>query len=107
MADEKRRYTVAGSGIGRKGGKYHGKTPQQAAKKAANQLFKHTQKTKVKFILREVTKGADADKKRHSYQAEKKNLKSPKTVSLKDGTEYKIHHSVHVKSCHLKDGEDM
>ena len=105
MAGDKQRYTVAGSGIGRTGGSYNGSSPIQAAKKAANQLFKHTTQTKIKFIIREVKSEANADKKKFSYQAEKKNLRPHKVIKLGNGVEYTIKHKIDIKACKNKDDE--
>lgn len=68
MSSSQRHFTIQGSSIGHEGGRYSGKMPSIAAKKAAKVLFrmlesdekfKHfkDQKT-IKVIMREVTAGS-------------------------------------------------
>ena len=92
----KRSFTIQASEIGFTGGVYKSDLPSTASKKAAKRLFqliedksgpyhsKFGNLTKVKFILREKTQGSP--KKTFFYDAEKKNLTSPKIIKLKAPT---------------------
>lgn len=86
----KRTFTIQASEIGFSGGHYKSDLPSKASKKAAKRLFElidtsNTYKSfdgkKIKFILRETTKGTE--KKTFFYEAEKKNLSTPKIIKLK------------------------
>jgi hypothetical protein len=92
----KRTFTIQASEIGFTGGVYKSDLPSKASKKAAKRLFeliqdktspyhaKHANLTKVKFILREKSQGSA--KKTFFYEAEKKDLASPKIVKVKAPT---------------------
>jgi hypothetical protein len=86
---ESRNFTVDGHG-----GIYKGKSPGQAANKAAKQLFKASpSKTSLSFSLRETTN--DSSKKTYTYEATKKKLKEPKiiekgSVKITITTEYSV-----------------
>lgn len=89
----KRTFTIQASEIGFVGGVYKSDLPSKASKKAAKRLFElvgdkngpyHSKFggiNKVKFILREKTLGSD--KKTFFYEAEKKDLATPKIVKVK------------------------
>ena len=89
----KRTFTIQASEIGFVGGDYKSDLPSKASKKAAKRLFaliedkesefhgKFSNLTKIKFILREKTKGSE--KKTFFYEAEKKDLATPKVIKLK------------------------
>lgn len=89
----KRSFTIQASEIGFVGGDYKSDLPSKASKKAAKRLFaliedvngpyhaKHSNLTKVKFILREKTLGSA--KKTFFYEAEKKDLAKPIEVKVK------------------------
>ena len=80
----KRSFTVmSSSSKAAPGGTYISTAPMNAAKKAARQLFaKATRTTKIKFVLREMTRGSA--KKTYKYVATKKKLSPPKTVMRGD-----------------------
>jgi hypothetical protein len=61
------------------GGLFKGKTPGQAARKAARKLFKLSpKKREIKFTLREMTQGSG--KKEYKYVATKHMLDTPKVI---------------------------
>ena len=104
---EKRKYTVAGSGIGKTGGTYTGKTPGQAARKAARSLLRDGNKKKVKFILREVCADkSNAEKKRHSYLGSKTELRPHVVRTLPNGETYTVKYKYSAKSCKFRDDDN-
>jgi len=90
MTSEKRIFTVEDSG-----GRYTGKTPGAAAKKAANNLFKRDpDKKQITFSLRDMTRGGK--KGIFSYIARKEVLQSPQIVTIA-GKEISIKHKIYIK----------
>jgi hypothetical protein len=92
-ADECKSFKIMGSGIGFKGGRYVALTAGIAAKRAGSKLFqkvhndpeykKFANKTSIKFILKETTRGSKTENK--VYQVDKVTLDTPKEI--KRGTE--------------------
>jgi hypothetical protein len=86
-----RSFKIAGSGIGYKGGRYVAKTPAVAAKRAGARLFqkiqndpefkKYANKTSIKFILKEVTKGRKNTNKTVAYEVFRKKLSTPLEIT--------------------------
>ena len=87
-------YTIVGSDVNEEGGSYTGNSPGQAAKKAAMALFRKTQKTHFKLLIRQ--KGSDKTK---YYEARVIHLKTPTVVTIK-GKDIEYHHKVELKTCH-------
>lgn len=99
-----RSFKITGSGIGFKGGRYIAETQAVAAKRAGSALFQyvHTShkhgrgldehyakwknKTSIKFILMETTRGSNPTKKTVAYQVNKTVLSTPKTIKRGDQT---------------------
>lgn len=76
-------------------GIYKGKSPGQAANKAARQIFNMFPKKKnIEFTIRETT--ADSNKKEYKYTATKVVLKKPKIIKKGD-VEIKITKEYNVK----------
>lgn len=90
--DKKRHFTVEMCEVVNIGGKFAGKTPSQAARKAARKIFKVKPRSQmVQFTIREITAGSD--KKEYKYVATKVKLDTPKViqrgpVSITVTTEY-------------------
>lgn len=78
------------------GGRYTGKTPSQAAKKAGRALLKLTTKRQVKFTLREMTQGSK--KKEYNYTATKLKLDEPKVIQRGD-SQITIQYEYLIKAC--------
>jgi len=79
------------------GGRYTGKAPSQAARKAGRALLKlNPTKRQVKFTLREMSQGSD--KKEFSYTATKVKLDTPKTI-VRGDTQITVQYEYLVKSC--------
>lgn len=89
--DKKRSFTIQSSEIGFAGGDYKSDAPGKAAKKAAKRLFKLIETVeeykkfashdKIKFFLREKTRGSD--KKVYVYETSVEDLKTPKVIMVK------------------------
>jgi hypothetical protein len=78
-ADKTRHFTVEFCDLVDMGGIYKGKSPSQAARKAARKLFKMSPKRQsIPFTLRETTQGSD--KKEYDYIATKRVLDTPKVI---------------------------
>lgn len=90
--DKKRHFTVELCEVMNIGGDFVGKTPSQAARKAARKIFKIKPRSQmVQFTLRETTSGSN--KKEYKYVATKVVLDTPKViqrgpVSITVTTEY-------------------
>jgi len=81
MEEQKRSFTVYGSNVNFKGGRYISLTPSSAAKKAASRIFReYPRKSVVVLTLRETTSGSNHDN--FSYKATKVNLKEPVVVTI-------------------------
>ena len=107
-----RYFTIQGSDLGFEGGRYKGKSPAIAARKAAKQLFRmienknkkrewskyahYASYDKIKFILRETSK--ESDKKTYYYKATSEELDKPKIVK-RANIEYTITKKITVTSC--------
>ena len=113
MSDNKTTFTIAGSGIGYKGGNYVSHYPLQAAKKAGRQLFlklakpefsKYKNKTSIKFILRERVRGKAG--KTYAYEVSRKKLKKP-IIIKKDNKEIKIEFEYKVDIIKIDNNEAM
>lgn len=87
----KRTFTIQASEIGFTGGEYKSDSPNKAAKKAANRIFKliteeeaykeYATNESIKFILREKTRGSE--KKTYFYEGFVKHLDTPKYIEVK------------------------
>ena len=78
-ADKVRHFTVEFCDMADMGGIFKGRSPGQAARKAARKLFKMSPKrTSIPFTLRETTQGSD--KKEYDYIGTKKTLNPPKVI---------------------------
>ena len=76
MEDKKRSFTVYGSDVNFKGGRYMSLNPGSAAKKAASRIFRdHSKKSVIVLTLRETTSGSKHD--HYSYRATKVLLDKP------------------------------
>ena len=98
----KRSFTVQGSESGFEGGRYTGDSPIVAARHAAKQIFRHAEsksksasQKKIKFILRETTRGSK--KTMYHYQASTKRLEKPKVI-VRNGVEITVSKVITVKS---------
>jgi hypothetical protein len=112
MSEAKRTFTIQGSDLGFEGGRYKGTSPFLAARKAAKQLFrmvenkkskaawkkysKFSSYKKLKFILREASRGSD--KTTHYYEATVQPLPEPKVIK-RNGVEITVTKTIHVKTC--------
>jgi hypothetical protein len=104
--DSKRVFRVQGSTIGFKGGRYVGKTPVQAAKKAAKSLFKrldtqaafakYKDVSKIKLMIRETTRGHINDV--YYYEATRDKLSTP-VVIQRNGVTVEIKYDYKLKTC--------
>lgn len=111
MAD-KRTFTIQGSDLGFEGGRYKSVTPAGAARKAAKQLFrmvenklnktawhkyaKFASHKKLRFIVRESTRGSKRDT--FYYEASVEQLDQPRVIK-RNGTEYTVTKAIKVKTC--------
>jgi RNA 3'-terminal phosphate cyclase len=103
---DKRVFKVQGSTIGFKGGRYTGKTPVQAAKKAAKSLFKrldtqgafakYKDTTKIKLMIRETTRGHVNDV--YYYEATRDKLSTP-IIIQRNGVTVEIKYDYKLKTC--------
>jgi hypothetical protein len=81
MEEQQRSFTVYGSNVNFKGGRYISLMPSSAAKKAASRIFReYPKKSVVVLTLRETTAGSNHDN--YSYKATKVNLKKPVVVMI-------------------------
>jgi hypothetical protein len=112
MAESKRTFTIQGSDLGFEGGRYKGTLPSLAARKAAKQLFRMIENKdhksewkkyhkfqsykKIKFILREISRGSD--KGTHYYEGTVMNLPQPIVIKRGD-VEITVTKKIHVKTC--------
>lgn len=110
--ESKRTFTIQGSDLGFEGGRYKGTSPQLAARKAAKQLFrmvenkkkdpklhkyeKYASHKKIKFILREASRGSD--KNTFYYEAHIEKLPEPKVIK-RNGVEITVTKNVIVRTC--------
>lgn len=79
------------------GGRYHGKSPLQAAKKAFGQHCRRSGKKTCKrtpFTVTEVTQ--NSKHKSYNYVGERRKLKDPQTIE-RGGTSYKVEYENVVK----------
>lgn len=78
-------------------GRFQAKTPSNAGKKAARQLFRLSPKKKaIRFVLRETTLGSD--KKEFHYIGMKEKLDVPNVIE-RDGKEITVKFVYSVKAC--------
>jgi len=78
-----RNFTVEMCSVESLGGIYKGKTPGQAARKAARKLFKISPARKsIEFTLREQTRGSEG--KEYKYMAVQSVLAEPKVIRRGD-----------------------
>jgi len=90
-----RHFKVVGSDVGFTGGLYKG-SPYAAAKKAANSMFRNnTKKTKIEFLLKEITN--DSKKREFAYQA-MVHMLNPPVVTILAGQEIWRTRQVKVKA---------
>ena len=81
MEEQKPGFTVYGSNVNFKGGRYISLTPSSAAKKAASRIFReYPRKSVVVLTLRETTAKSNHDN--FSYKATKVNLKEPVVITI-------------------------
>jgi len=79
------------------GGRYTGKIPSQAARKAGRALFKIApKKRQIRFTIREMTQ--DSNKKEFTYTATKVKLTEPKVIKRGD-VEITVKYEYLVKAC--------
>ncbi len=86
-------------------GNFYGKTPYEAARKAANSIYESKilegkfimNQEKMVFGLREITKNSK-NNKIYKYELTREFLKQPIEVKIKNGESYKIHFSTKIKS---------
>ena len=78
------------------GGRFTGRIPYQAAKKAGRALLKLSNKRQVKFTLREMTQ--DSKKKEFTYTVTKVKLDTPKTIQ-RGPVQLTVTHEYLVKAC--------
>ena len=88
-SDDCKTFKIMGSGIGFEGGRYVAKGFAQAAKRAGSKLFaramassEYKNKSSIKFILAESTRGADR-KATKAFEVKRTTLATPKKVMLK------------------------
>jgi hypothetical protein len=91
-------------------GRYLAKYPFAAGRKAATQLFKETDDTEIRFIIRESTSSSDKDA--FFYEAKKVKLDKPRKVTLKDKTtgvsaSYDVTHDVKLKELDPAHASDL
>lgn len=108
------KYMKKGSVANRGGGRYVGKTPQQAARKAFSKACQKTKtgksKRKVKgrctlaVTMRETTRGSDHGLS--AYRFTRKLKKKPDKIKLKDGTEIVYKYETEVKSLNTNTPSD-
>jgi hypothetical protein len=104
--NSKRTFSIEGSSIGFRGGRYVGLTPVQAAKKAGKALFtridnnahfRRYKKAKVvKFMLRETTKGSVHDE--YFYQVKRVEKKEPVVAKI-NGVDVVYKHDYVTSAC--------
>lgn len=87
-SDDCKTFKIMGSGIGFEGGRYVAKGFAQAAKRAGSKLFaramassEYKNKSSIKFILAESTRGADK-KATKAFEVKRVALSTPKRVML-------------------------
>jgi hypothetical protein len=110
MSEPNRTFTIQRSDLDFEGGRYKGKSPIAAANKAAAQLFimlenkdnkpewkkyKKFAYFKLKFIIRESTRGSD--KNTYTYYATSVKLSKPILVKRGD-TEFTVSKKIYVKA---------
>lgn len=78
------------------GGRYMGKIPSQAARKAGRALLKMSKKRQVKFTLRESTQGSEH--KEFTYTATKVKLDKPQTI-VRGDSKITVTHQYLVRAC--------
>ena len=116
---ENKTYRIVGSGLGSSLpvppgqetryplGRYTGKSPSQAAKKAAKRLFKHAgNKTTIKFILKATNdRDSNGNKKTFAYTAKRTTLpkEEQRTVELPDGSSFTNKYKYDVVACTASD----
>lgn len=91
-------YTVFESDIDFTGGRYKSNIPSNAAKKAANRMFRTTNKKSLTFVIRQTTHGTD--KKLYKYRAHRKELDKPYVVVIK-GKEIVYKYKIEVEPLEL------
>lgn len=90
-----RSFTVSKSEVNVTGGSYKGKSPYNAAAKAARAIFKEsgTKKKEIRFTLEDESSG-----KTFNYIGVKESLDTPLVIKRGD-SKIKIAHKYHIKSC--------
>ena len=78
------------------GGRYMGKIPSQAARKAGRALLKSSKKRQLKFTLRETTQGSAH--KEFTYTATKVKLDKPQTI-VRGDSKITVTHQYLVRAC--------
>ncbi len=89
-------------------GNFYGKTPYEAARKAANSIYESKilegkftlNQEKMNFGLKEISKNKNNKNKEkiYNYELTREYLQKPIEVKLKNGESYKIHFSTKIKS---------
>ena len=90
-----RSFTVEKSDLNVSGGRYMSQSAYAAASKAARILMREKKASRVKFTLRETTRGSKG--KEYTYVGTKEKLSKPKVIK-RGSTEIKISHIYKVKS---------
>lgn len=86
--------------LSKKGGRYQGNTPMQAAKKAFTRIARSSGKdiSSYSFTIRETTadnnKRSDGKPKLYSYIGTRTELKTPKIIIKNPGTSYEVRYNV-------------
>jgi hypothetical protein len=99
MSESNRSFTVIKCSVkcdAAEGGRYKGKIPSQAARKAGRALLKSSKKRQLKFTLRETTQGSAH--KEFTYTATKVKLDKPQTIKRGDSS-ITVTHQYLVRAC--------
>jgi hypothetical protein len=86
-------------------GNFYGKTPYEAARKAANSIYESKilegkftlNNERMNFSMKEITKNSK-NHKIYEYELSREYLENPIEVKMKNGESYKIHFSTKIKS---------
>jgi hypothetical protein len=102
---ERRNFKVVETDIGDIGGHYKGKTPSQAARKAASVLSRNNPDEDVfTFTIQETTRGSRRDA--YVYTATIEHLEDPIEVTYGNGSSITITKKVHLKANGKREQEE-
>lgn len=99
MAGSNRSFTVTKCNVkcdNSEGGRYMGKIPSQAARKAGRALLKSSKKKQLKFTIRETTQGSN--QKEFTYTATKVKLDKPQVI-VRGDSKITVTHEYLVRAC--------